>query len=111
MQKFTYRTPRHPVDLPVRLKVAGGMVSGRCREISAEGLRIELNQSLPADYEGRILLSHRNLELDLRVQVAHTGAQDGLKFIFESDKQRSDVARLIASLAEPGSPSGPTLVR
>jgi PilZ domain len=111
MQKFTYRAPRHRVDLPVRLETAGGTVFGRCREISAEGLRLELNQPLPADQEGRVLLTHRNVDLDLRVKVAYSGTHDGLKFIFESEKQRAEVARFIASLVDPANPSGPVLVR
>jgi hypothetical protein len=112
MQKFTYRTPRYSVNLPVRLTVEGGTVSGRCHEISREGMRLELRQPLPADYAGVVSLSYQNVDLEVQVEFAHANApQEGVRFVFSSDKQRSDVARLVALLAANPGPTGLILVK
>ncbi|HEX4067059.1 MAG TPA: PilZ domain-containing protein [Acidobacteriaceae bacterium] len=112
MQKFTYRTPRYPVNLPVRLTVEGGTVSGRCHEISREGMRLELRQPLPPGYAGVVSLSYQNLDLEVPVEFAHAGSpQDGVRFVFSSDKQRSEVARLVALLASNPGPTGLVLVK
>lgn len=105
MQKFEYRAPRYPVDLPVRLRQDDRTLHARCREISREGMRLELREPLPEDFCGTVSLNCRHVSLELRVRVTHTGIlQDGLRFIFESEKQRRAVAQLVAILAasEPG---------
>jgi hypothetical protein len=111
MQKFKYRTPRYSVDLPVRLSLGSTTFSGRCKEISKDGMRLELQQTLAPDCRGTVSLSYQSISLEIPVQVAHSGAHDGLKFLFESDKERMAVARLVALLAARSSQSGPMLVR
>ncbi|HEX4036769.1 MAG TPA: PilZ domain-containing protein [Acidobacteriaceae bacterium] len=112
MQKFTYRTPRFPVDLPIRLTVEGNTVDARCREISKEGMQLEVHQSLPSSYRGTVSLTYQNLALEIPVEVAHSGSsQEGVKFIFSSEKQRGEVAQLVAMLAANRGPSGLILVK
>lgn len=112
MQKFTYRTPRYPVNLPVRLTLDGGTISGRCHEISREGMRLELREPLPPDYAGVAFLSYQNVDVQVPVEFAHAGApQDGVRFVFASDRQRSDVARLVALLASNPGKTGLALVK
>ena len=112
MQKFNYRTPRYSVDLPVQLTSDSSTLSGRCREISKEGMRIELAEPLPADFTGTASLSYQSIALKLRVSVAHTGSErDGVRFVFESQQERAAVARLVAVLAARTQGSGPTLVQ
>jgi hypothetical protein len=102
MQRFDYRSPRYPVDLPVRLTADNSTRLGRCRDISREGMRLELCQPLPPDACGTVSMTFQNQTLELNVRVAHAGAtQDGMKFIYTSDSERNAVARLVASLTAP----------
>jgi hypothetical protein len=99
MQRFDYRSPRYPVDLPVRLTAENSTRLGRCKDISREGMKMELQQPLPPDACGTVSMTFQDQTLELKVQVAHAGAtQDGMKFIYSSDTQRNAVARLLASL-------------
>lgn len=112
MQKFTYRTPRFPVDLPVRLAVDGTTVHARCREISREGMQIEVRQPLPSNYRGTVSLTWEHLALEIPIELAHSGSSDqGVKFVFTSDKLRADVAHLVSMLSANRGPSGLTLVK
>jgi len=112
MQKFEYRTPRYTVDLPVVFRLQDTTLPGRCREISTEGMRIELQQPLAAETRGTVSLVYKDLSLELRVCVTHAAAEaKGLKFLFESDKDRGAVERLVALLAGSSGHPGPVLVR
>lgn len=112
MQKFEYRTPRYPVDLPVLLTLETACVHGRCREISREGMRVELGQPVAPDSCGSVAISYRELSLELPVCVTRSGpGHDGLKFLFRSEEERDAVERLVARLAGPTGQRGPMLVR
>ncbi len=112
MQKFEYRTPRYLVDLPVLFRLQEASIPGRCREISKEGMRIELEHPVAAETCGTVSLSYKDLSLELRVCVTRTEAETkGLKFLFESDKDRNAVERLVALLAGSTGRPGPMLVR
>lgn len=111
MQKFTYRAPRYAVDLPIELTTETSTLRGRCKEISKDGMRVELGEPLPPDFNGTASLSYQGIALRLRVSVAHTSAErDGVKFVFESQKERAEVARLVAVLAARTQTPGPRLV-
>jgi PilZ domain len=100
MQKFEYRAPRYLVDLPVVLTLQEGSFSGRCKEISKDGMRMELLQPVTPGASGTVRVTYNEYSIELRVTVAHSGAKfDGLKFLFESDKDRSTVERLVSLLA------------
>jgi PilZ domain len=100
MQKFEYRSPRIAVDLPVQLTVEQSTLSGRCRNISKEGMRLEFRHPLPPDAQGTVILSCHANPLQLSVRVAYSGkSHGGVEFVYNSDVERDAVARLIASLA------------
>jgi PilZ domain len=100
MQKFEYRTPRYSVDLPVLFRLQDASISGRCREISRDGMRIELQHPVAAESCGTVFLSYKDLSLELRVCVTRSAAEtQGLKFLFESDKDRGAVEQLVTLLA------------
>ena len=100
MQKFEYRSPRFAVDLPIQFAVEQSTLAGRCKDISADGMRLELRDPLPPDACGTVFLSYRDRPFELSVRVTHTGAtHDGVEFIYKSHQQRDAVAQLIASLA------------
>lgn len=107
MHKFNYRTPRHTVDFPVQLTLEGSVVGGRCKEISTEGMQLELHRPLPPDFCGMVLLGWNNIRLQLQVRLAHTGSrQDALRFIFASEKERATLAELVTRLSDPAEPQG-----
>ena len=112
MHKFNYRTPRYVVDLPIRLVLDDFVIDARCKEISRDGMQLEVGQSLPSDFHGLALLEWHGARLELRVRIAHTGApQDAVRFVFESEKERNAVADLVARVGgRPGEP-GLVLVR
>jgi hypothetical protein len=112
MQKFEYRTPRYEVDLPVRLTLENATMPGRCREISKEGMKVEFSQPLAPGGSGTLSATYRDLSLELKVVVAHSGVEwEGLKFVFESDRDRKSVERLVALLTEPPPRTALVLVR
>lgn len=100
MHKFQYRCPRYPVNLPVRLSFGGSTFNGRCREISQEGMCLELQQVPAANDCGTAFFSYENVSAEVGVCVAHAGqCSGGLKFVFRSDQQRMEVAHLVALVA------------
>jgi hypothetical protein len=112
MQKFEYRTPRYPVDLPVVFTLHESSIPGRCKEIGKEGMKVQLQQPVPPDTCGTVSIVYKDVALELRVCVAHAEAgYDGLKFLFESEKDRNAVERLVKLLSGPSGPQGPVLVR
>ena len=109
MHKFNYRTPRYAVDFPVQLALEDVVIVGRCKEISTDGMQLELRRPLPPGFMGAVCLSWQNIHLELAVRLAHTGGkQDALRFIFASEKERAAVAELVARLADPTEPADQT---
>ncbi|WP_414648604.1 PilZ domain-containing protein [Edaphobacter sp.] len=112
MQKFEYRTPRYPVDLPVLLILKDGSVTGQCREISSEGMKVEFHQPVPTNGCGTLRIGHSGSFLEVRARVARTGlGDDGVKFLFGSERERKALQRLVAQTAAPTGQRGPVLVR
>lgn len=112
MQKFDYRYPRFAVDFPVRYRAENGTQSGRCTEISEEGMKLELPEPLVSDTAGRVSLTFQDRVLEFNVRVAHGGGQHGgLEFIYESRHERAVVTQLVASLTASPTQSGPVLLK
>jgi PilZ domain len=109
MQKFDYRYPRFNVDLPVRFTAQGSTVNARCKDISHDGMRLELAEPLPAGARGIVSLSHQGRTLQLGVRVANP-ANGGMVFLYESEGERKAVEQLVAHLATAPARQGPTLV-
>ena len=102
MHKFDYRAPRFAVDFPVELKMANSLHIARCRDISEDGMKLEIRDPFPPDVCGEVSFSHQGLDFALRVRVAHAGlAYDGLKFIYQSKDQRTEILHLISRFAAP----------
>jgi hypothetical protein len=112
MHRFEYRTPRYPIDLPVTLTCGDVTLNGRCRQISKDGMRVEFADPAPACACGQLSFYWRELRVDLQVRVVHEGCEsDGLKFLFDSPRERRAVERIVAGLAEPVTHLGPVLVK
>lgn len=112
MQKFQYRHPRFPVDLPVKFIAPNSTLAARCTEISEEGMRLELLEPLQSNSCGKVSLRHRDRTLEFNVRVASVGSTHaGLEFICASSAERSQVAHLVASLIAPQDPPALVLIR
>jgi hypothetical protein len=100
LQKFVYRSPRYPVDLPARLIIEQSTFIGRCKNISSEGMKLELRQALPPNACGTVYVDFQDRTLELNVRVAHAGAaQGGMEFLYQTESERHAVATLLASLS------------
>jgi len=111
MQKFEYRTPRFAVDLPVRFIVQNTTLFARCREISKDGMTLELIEPIPLSSRGTVSMSHLDRTIEVQARVAHVGpVRGGLEFIYENDAERSEVDQFIASLAALQNRPGPVLL-
>lgn len=113
MQKFSYRNPRYAVDIPVVLESGSARCQGQCREISKEGMRIELEGDLPGDFSGTAVLSYQKISVRVGVGIVLSSAPEyRLKFIFSGESERTAIERLVTVLAErAGSHGGPVLVQ
>lgn len=112
MQKFEYRSPRYPVDLPVLLILKDSSVSGLCKEISSEGMKVEFRQPVARNCCGTLRIGHSGSFLEVRARVARVGTgSDGVKFLFSSEIERKALQRLVALTAAPAGQAGPVLVR
>ena len=102
MQKFDYRAPRFAVDFPVRLTMQDSLHFARCRDISENGMRLEIRDPFPPDSCGEVAFDYQGIVFELRVRVMHAGiAHDGLTFVYESDDQRTEILNLISRFASP----------
>jgi PilZ domain len=101
VQKFDYRVPRFLVDLPVQFTIQDSTLRARCIEISKEGMRVELQEPLPANACGSVLIRYRDRLLQLDARIAHVGeTHGGVVFVYRSDSERIAVANLVLALAE-----------
>jgi hypothetical protein len=111
MRKFDYRAPRFPVNLPVRLTLEDETLVGRCREISTDGMKLEMAEALRVDAAGAVQITFRNVSLDLPIRVIRCGEGcDGVQFVYGSDEEKDLVIQLISLLADASHHPGPSLV-
>ena len=101
------------MNLPVRIRFDHGTISGQCREISQEGMCLELQDALSANDQGTASIGYEAALLEVGVCVTHAeGCGGGLKFVFHSDRQRMEMARLVAQVAACSEPAaGPVLLK
>ncbi|KAA6464411.1 PilZ domain-containing protein [Acidobacteria bacterium AB60] len=99
MERFEYRWPRFRINAPVRMTFWRSDISGRCVDISEEGMKVECPQIDSAHSRGTVTVIHPAWTVEIAVQIAYsTPIHTGLKFIYRSDHERSMVARFVASL-------------
>ncbi len=112
MQRFEFRGPRFPVSLPVQLTVQNSTLSGRCTEISKEGMKLEVGQPLQPNSTGTVSMNCAGRVLEFPVRIVHVKAkQAGLEFIPSSDAESNAVAHLVESSATPQNRRGPVLLK
>jgi hypothetical protein len=112
MRKFQYRIPRYRVNLPVRLDFSNESFQGRCREISQEGMYVELQHAPGSGERGTAFIRWVSAFIDIGVCVVRTEARNSfLKFIFQSDKEYLEIAHLLSLVAAQGEQPGPFVVK
>jgi len=67
MQKFDYRSPRYPVDLPVEFNAEHLTLKGRCRDISKEGMKLEFEAPLPPNARGVVTVIYQDRTIQFNV--------------------------------------------
>lgn len=109
MQKFEYRQPRVPANLPIKFSALNVSCVGHCVDISKQGMRIETSQPLPLNTRGKVSMCYQDRTLEFAMRVVHVeGMSCGLEFLYDSSEERNEVAHLVASLA--ASPQRASLV-
>ncbi len=100
MRNFQYRAPRFPVDLPAYLTQGDSTQLTRCREISVDGMKLDLmGVSFPFS-SGLIQLGDGICSLKIHFRV-HSRTIDsiGVMFLNEPGEQSEALSRFIASLS------------
>lgn len=111
MQKFDYRVPRFSADVPARLTLAESTRSGQCKDISLEGMRLEMQHPFPLDSVGTLELSVEGIAVELGFRITNCQHRsNGLKFIYESEEQRQRIRRIVSLLASPHNKPGLVLL-
>ena len=99
MERFGYRSPRYPFDLPIRLAMDGRVQVVRCTNVSVDGLQVVAGGGLAPRSRGSVSFDYEEMTFDLQVSVSHRGShRGGLRFIYESEEERNSVVELIARL-------------
>jgi hypothetical protein len=112
MQRFEYRGPRYPVDLPVELRTPDATLAARCTEISKEGLKLELAEAIPCGSVGIVFVCYQGRPMQFRVRSVHAGFKTcGWEFLYSSEAEQEAVAGLVDSLAIPPARRRPILIK
>ncbi len=102
MRRFDYRAARFPVDLPVCLTQGDSTQAARCKEISTEGMKVELSEPFSPRSRGTVDLSYESLILKVPFWVVRSELNcNSIQFIYESKEQRDAMACLVACLSHP----------
>jgi hypothetical protein len=99
MERFGYRSPRYPLDLPLRLAMDGRVQVVRCTNVSVDGLQVAASGGLAPRARGSVSFDYEEMTFDLQVSVTHRGSHGGgLRFVYGSEAERNSIAELIARI-------------
>ena len=100
MRRLQYRAPRFPVDFPVRVTHGDSSQMTRGREISVNGMKLDLDGASFPFSGGFIQLVDGNSTLKIPFEV-RTRAIESIGIVFQnmSSEQSEALSRLIASLS------------
>lgn len=99
IQKYKYRTPRFVIDIPVQMTLRNSTIAGRCIDISEEGMRVECPRPDLLYSHGTVTMTHPAWTQELNMRVAYTNSTHaGLVFVYRSQRERTMVAQVVASL-------------
>jgi PilZ domain len=100
MRRFQYRAPRFPVDLPVYMTQGDSTQLTRCREVSVDGMKLDLMGASFPHSSGFIQLGDGVSSLKIPFQVS-SRAIDSICVMFQNESTEASEAlsRFIASLS------------
>ena len=95
------RSPRYDVDLPIEIEWGSAVMAGRVRDLSLNGMRVELLDALwvGAQFSARILLDPP-VALDCVVRRSALGKM-GVSFVPADESARTRMESFISGLASP----------
>jgi PilZ domain len=100
MRKLEYRCPRLGSMIEIEFAVNGETLYGRCKDISASGIRAEFDRPATVGSYGPLVLHHGEGAVRRRAQVAYLdGLIVGVSFLSSESGEGDEVARLIALIA------------
>lgn len=90
MQKFEYRNPRIRTDLPIQFAAGEKVLTGRCTDLSADGLGALLPGPIALGTVGRLTLDSPTGKIELPARVSYSD-QDrvGIMFVFDHSEERN----------------------
>lgn len=99
MQKFEYRNPRIRTDLSVTLATGEQRMSGRCTDISVEGIGATLLQPLAVGTSGALTLESDTNAIELQARVTYSEQNRvGIVFSFACDEERNSLMRFLQTV-------------
>jgi PilZ domain. len=102
MRKFGYRAPRFHVDFHIRLSQGGATQVAVCKEISTLGMKLEFERPLIANSLAVAHLSIEEMKVSIPCQITSSDMDaGGLRFIYESEQQKSIINEMVALLTAP----------
>lgn len=106
LRPFEYRMPRFRADFPVIVQPDDGkpgLLEGQCVDISQEGIRVWLSESLQNGCRVLLILSAPSRSLTVSALLTSCDGQfHGFAFDFTTDDQRTCLQEILASCAETG---------
>ena len=97
---FLYRMPRFGIDFALAFEASGGVITGRCRNLSDTGLLAVFALPLGLGMSGTIRLMPADLEIELLGRVTHAdGFEAGVSFDFRSDQERQLLRAMVKAAA------------
>ena len=95
------KSTRYPFDAAVEMEWGSSKLEGRVRDISAEGMHIEISDPL---WVGATFSAHVALEPPLRLECVvrrvEPGRAMGVAFVVPDEKGRAQLAALLQALAK-----------
>lgn len=98
VRSFRYRPTRIQAGFKVKFITDSGLVEGICRNISGEGMRAELLDSLDVGTCGQVILYHPSRTIELEARIAYQdGGESAFVFQFRSAWEREQVSALMTA--------------
>lgn len=112
MHKFEYRAPRFRVDFPVRLSSDDATLTGRCLEISIDGMLAEFPEPLALDSSATVILPCNDQLVRIPAKVVHAGLDFcGLSFSLSTERERRSLEQVVALISAPAPKLGPVRIK
>ena len=100
IHEYAYRRPRLRLEHPLAFCVPSGRIAGTSKDISEDGLLVQLAAPVEVGAHGRIQWRFGSCLVEIEALVAHTNLQEtGLRFDFRTRDERHFVRALVRLLS------------